>query len=349
MKILVLNAGSSSLKCKLFSMPEGKVLYEKVVQNIGEKNSKIATHHDALASLEIAFDTLDALGHRVVHGGEFFSKSVVIDDEVVSKLQKLIPLAPLHNPANIEGIVTAQKRVPNTPQIAVFDTAFHATLEKKAYMYALPKELYDKHSIRRYGFHGTSHGYLTKEAAKLLHKNVEEVNLITLHLGNGASVCAVKNGKSIDTSMGFTPLEGLVMGTRSGDIDPAIVFYLENELGMSSAEVDTLLNKKSGLVGLCGENDVRTITQREDFDATLAIEIMVRRIQKYIGAYMVLLEGDVDAIIFSGGIGEHSEIIREMIMNNKMLANLKKLVICTDEELAIAQECYRLVKENVEK
>ena len=343
MKVLVLNAGSSSLKCKLFAMPKGDVVYEKTIEHIGEKGSDIQNHHDALEALEIDFAQVDAIGHRVVHGGEEFSKSVVIDDTVIEKLKELIPLAPLHNPANIEGIVTAQKKAPNTQQVAVFDTAFHATLPQQAFMYALPQELYTQHAIRRYGFHGTSHHYLMEEAAKKLGKEVHQVNLITLHLGNGASACAVKNGTSIDTSMGFTPLEGLVMGTRCGDIDAAIVIHLQRELGLSVDEVDTLLNKHAGLVGLCGENDMRTLLERNDKHATLAIDIMVRRIQKYIGAYMVLLEGDVDAVVFSGGIGEHASDIRKRVMGNKMFAHIPELVIATDEELEIANECYRLL------
>jgi acetate kinase len=344
MKILVLNSGSSSLKCKLFAMPEGDLLYEKTVEHIGEEGKNIANHHQALDTLAIYFTQVDVIGHRVVHGGEDFSQSRIIDTEVMQTLQNLIPLAPLHNPANIEGIVTAKHKAPHIPQVAVFDTAFHATLEKKAYMYALSYKLYEQFSIRRYGFHGTSHNYLMQEASSLLAKEASSLNLITLHLGNGASVCAIENGKSIDTSMGFTPLEGLVMGTRSGDIDPAIVLYLQRELAMSVSEVDTLLNKKSGLLGLCGENDVRNITQREDTLAKLAIDIMVRRIQKYIGSYMVLLEGRVDALVFSGGIGEHSEVIRKKVLDNAMFANMKSLVIETNEELAIARECYKIIK-----
>lgn len=344
MKVLVLNAGSSSLKCKLFVMPKGEVIYEKTIEHIGEKGSVIHNYHDALEALEIDFTQVDAIGHRVVHGGEEFSKSVLIDDTVIEKLKKLIPLAPLHNPANIEGIVTAQKKAPNTQQVAVFDTAFHATLPPKAFMYALPQELYTQHAIRRYGFHGTSHHYLMEEAARQLGKEVHKVNLVTLHLGNGASACAIKNGKSIDTSMGFTPLEGLVMGTRCGDIDAAIVIHLQRELGLSVDEVDTLLNKHAGLVGLCGENDMRTLLERNDKHATLAIEIMVRRIQKYIGAYMVLLEGDIDAVVFSGGIGERAGVIRQKVMENKMFQNIKMFVIKTEEELKIAQEVYALVE-----
>jgi acetate kinase len=251
-------------------------------------------------------------------------------------------LAPLHNPANIEAIKLAMRKAPKIAHVAVFDTAFHTTMPKEAYIYALPYELYEKERIRRYGFHGISHAYLAKEAAKRLNKELRETNLITLHLGNGASVCAIKAGKSIDTSMGFTPLEGLVMGSRCGDIDAEIVLYLERELQKSPKEIEDILNHKSGLLGICGANDMREILLREDERAKLAIAIMVRRIQKYIGAYMVLLE-DVDAIVFSGGIGENSERIRKMVMDNKIVKDLKMFVIKTDEELEIANECYRVV------
>jgi len=343
MQVAVINAGSSSLKCKVINMSTKRVLAQKEIEHIGEEGAAVQTHEEALDALGIDFSGVGVVGHRVVHGGEQLQKSCIIDANVLQSIESLIPLAPLHNPANIEGIKVLQKKLPNIPHIAVFDTAFHATMPQEAYVYALPYELYEKEGIRRYGFHGTSHSYLTKEAAKILEKGVESVNLITLHLGNGASACAVKNGKSIDTSMGFTPLEGLVMGTRCGDIDPAIVTYLQRELGYGYEEVDKLLNKKSGLLGVCGKNDVRSILNAADERSQLAIDIMVRRIQKYIGAYMVLLE-DVDAIVFSGGIGEHSEYIRERVMDNKIIKNVKALVIETDEELEIANECLKVLK-----
>jgi len=341
-KIAVFNSGSSSLKCKLFEYPSKKVIYSKTIEKIAEEGSSIASHKDALEALDIDFDSLDAIGHRVVHGGERLQESLLINKSVIGVIRDLIPLAPLHNPANLTGIELAMQKAPKIPQVAVFDTAFHATLQKEAYLYALPYALYEKEGIRRYGFHGTSHAYLAKEAAKELKRELQELNLITLHLGNGASACAIKKGKSIDTSMGFTPLEGLVMGTRCGDIDAEIVLYLQRELGKSPKEVETLLNKESGLLGICGENDLRAILERDDERAKLAKDMMVRRIQKYIGAYMVLLE-DVDAIVFSGGIGENSEAIRKAIMDNKIIKNLQMLVIKTDEELEIANECYRLV------
>ena len=347
MKIAVINSGSSSLKCKLFEMPSKKMLIEKEIQKIGEEDSPIYSHAEALEALGIDFSDVDVIGHRVVHGGEKLQKSCIIDAQVVEVIQDLIPLAPLHNPANLEGIKALKEKMPDIPQIAVFDTAFHASLQKEAFIYALPYELYEKHDIRRYGFHGTSHAYLTKEAAKILQKPLEELNIITLHLGNGASACAVKNGKSMDTSMGFTPLEGLVMGTRCGDIDPDIPLFLERELGLSAEEADNLLNKESGLKGICGENDLRAILLREDEHAQLALDVMIRRIQKYIGAYMVMLER-VDAIIFSGGIGENSPYVREHVMDNAIIKNIQSLVIQTDEELEIANECYKIISKSCE-
>jgi len=333
MNIAVINAGSSSLKCKVLSMPKGEVLYETLIEHSGVNAE----------SLDIDFAHVDAIGHRVVHGGEKFQKPTLIDEEVINAIEALIPLAPLHNKANLDGIIALREKFPKIPQIAVFDTAFHATLDEAAYIYALPYELYEKHNIRRYGFHGSSHAYLLKEAAKILGKKVEQTNIITLHLGNGASACAIKNGKSVDTSMGFTPLEGLVMGSRSGDIDPAIVLYLQRELGYSTEEVDKLLNKESGLIGICGKNDVREIQNADDKYAQLALDIMVRRIQKYIGSYMILLE-EVDAIVFSGGIGENSEYIRDAVCDNKIIKDIKTLVIKTDEEFEIANECLKVIK-----
>ena len=342
MRVAVINAGSSSLKFKLFDMQTKEVLQEELIEHIGEEGANFSSHHDALESIDVDFSSLDAIGHRVVHGGEIFKESVVVDAEVLSAIETLNPLAPLHNPANIEGIKVAQSKVPQIAQVAVFDTTFHASMPKEAYMYALPHEFYEEHKIRRYGFHGTSHSYVSKEAAKKLGKNIESINLITLHLGNGASVCAIENGKSIDTSMGFTPLEGLVMGSRCGDIDPAIVLYMQRELTLSVDEVDILLNKKSGLLGICDANDLRTILQREDERSELAIKMLVRRVQKYIGAYMALL-GRVDALVFTGGIGENSRKVREMIIESPLFQDIEVLVIKTDEELEIANECVRLL------
>ncbi|QSZ41190.1 acetate/propionate family kinase [Sulfurimonas aquatica] len=343
MKIAVLNAGSSSLKFKLFDMESLKVLRSALIENIGEENSIITNHKEAIESLDIDFSSLDVIGHRVVHGGEKFQSAAPITQEVIKEITKLIPLAPLHNRANLEGIKVAFNKAPSVKQVAVFDTAFHSTMQKEAYLYALPYEMYERDGIRRYGFHGSSHGYIAKRAAKELNKSLDSVNLITLHLGNGASVCAIQNGKSIDTSMGFTPLEGLVMGSRSGDIDPAIVLYMQRELLLSVDEVDDILNKKSGLKGICESNDVREIIANDDEQSKLALTMMIRRIQKYIGAYMSLLD-DVDAIVFSGGIGENSAYIREEVLKPKLFSNIKSLVIKTDEELEIASECLKVLK-----
>jgi len=337
-RVAVINSGSSSLKFKLFNMQTNEVIYSKVVEKIGEKNSPIKSHSQALELIEVDFTSIDIIGHRVVHGGEEFTKPTLVNEEVIEKLEDLAHLAPLHNPANLEGIVVAKKKAPSLAQVAVFDTAFHSEMPQEAYLYALDFDLYEKHKIRKYGFHGTSHSYLLKEAAKELNKNESELNIITLHLGNGASACAIENGKSIDTSMGFTPLEGLVMGTRSGDIDPAIVLYMQRDLGMSRDKVDEILNKKSGLLGLCGSSDIRNILEQEDERSRLAINIMTRRVKKYVGAYMALL-GRVDAIVFSGGIGENSAYIREKIVDKTLAKEIPILVIKTNEELEIARQC----------
>jgi len=342
MKIAVINSGSSSLKFKLFDMETKEVLSSIFIQNIGEKNSNIKTHHEALESLDIDLSSLDVVAHRVVHGGEYFHMPTLVNDEVIQKIKELIPLAPLHNGANLEGILVAKERFPHAKQVAVFDTAFHFHMPREAYIYALPYEMYEKHKIRRYGFHGTSHSFVSKEASKILKKDLSELNLITLHLGNGASACAIEKGISIDTSMGFTPLEGLVMGTRCGDIDPAIIMYMQRELGLSVEKIDKLLNKESGLFGICGVNDVRSLCNEDDEKSKLALDIMMRRVKKYIGSYMALL-GSVDAIVFTGGIGENSSYVREMIMKSKFFDGIKVLVIKTDEELEIANESMRVL------
>ncbi|MEA3227551.1 MAG: acetate kinase [Campylobacterota bacterium] len=342
MKIAVINSGSSSLKFKLFDMKTKEVLNSQLIEHIGEKGG-FKNHHEALESIDIDFSLLDAIGHRVVHGGEKFHKATLIDESVVDEIEKLCSLAPLHNPANLDAILVTSKKAVGVPQIAVFDTAFHSTMPKEAYLYALDYKMYENHNIRRYGFHGTSHSFVFKEASEILQKERDKLNIITLHLGNGASVCAIKNGKSIDTSMGFTPLEGLIMGTRSGDIDPAIVLYMQRELGMSVDEVDRELNKRSGLRGICSENDVRSILESDDEKSKLALKMMIRRIQKYIGSYMALLE-EVDAVVFTGGIGENSEYVRAQVMGSKMFKDLRVLVIKTDEELEIASECVNIIE-----
>lgn len=345
MRILVLNAGSSSLKYRLYRSNPMTELAGGVIEQIREGG-----HHAAILEVEKALEAagiaslaeLDAIGHRVVHGGERFSESVRIDAKVMTAIRELIPLAPLHNPANLEGIEIAGTRAPAVPQVAVFDTAFHQTLPAYAYRYALPEESYTRMGVRRYGFHGTSHHYVAKEAAVMLGMQLAESNLITLHLGNGASVCAIRGGRSVDTSMGFTPLEGLVMGSRSGDIDPAILFYLSREYGYTLDALDSMLNKESGLLGLCGENDMRLIHEKiaeGDPRATLAHEIFCYRIIKYIGAYAAVL-GRVDAVVFTGGIGENDAITRQAITAQLSLET-RYLVIRTNEELEIAVQTMR--------
>jgi acetate kinase len=343
MKILVLNAGSSSIKYKLFNMAGQAVLAAGLVERIGEpegrikhepfnaqangpyeENWNIPTHKEGLNRVvELLLDPefgvitspeeVEAVGHRVVHGGERFSQPTIINDEVIATVEALTPLAPLHNPANLTGIRVASALFPRAVQVAVFDTAFHQSLPEKAYRYALPNALYEKHGVRVYGFHGTSHLYVTQIAAAHLGKEPRETNLITAHLGNGASITAVANGQSVDTSMGFSPLPELIMGTRSGDIDPAIVFYLANDQGMSIAEIDRMLNKQSGLVGISGDNDLRDIEDRMesgDHNARLAFEMYAYRIKKYIGAYTAAL-GSVDALVFTAGVGENSDRVRQ--------------------------------------
>ncbi len=345
MKILVLNAGSSSLKYKLFEGDPLDTVMTGMVESI-----RPGGYREAILRMETALkahgvDSLrevDAIGHRVVHGGERFVESTRIDSEVVDAIEALIPLAPLHNPANLEGIRTARAHAPDVPQVAVFDTAFHQKMPEKAYRYALPKELYTEAGVRRYGFHGTSHGYVARQAAEALGMAPGEANLITLHLGNGASACAIRGGVSVDTSMGMTPLEGLMMGTRSGDLDPAILFYLAREKGDTLDQLDRLLNRQSGLLGVCGENDMRRIHARiaeGDADAALALEMFVYRIRKYIGAYVAVL-GRVDALVFTGGIGQNDPVVREKILRD-LPFDLPVQVIPTDEERAIALETQK--------
>lgn len=314
---------------------------------------------------------LDGIGHRVVQGGASFSKPVLVDEWVVSEIDRLIPLAPLHNPGHLAGIKVSLEQSPKVPQVVVFDTAFHSTLPKHAYLYAIPYKLYEDLKIRRYGFHGTSHHYIVKEAAKYLKKDVNTLNAITLHLGNGASMSAVRNGKSVDTSMGLTPLEGLIMGTRSGDIDPAVLFYLARKEGLSIDDLDRLLNKESGLKGICGNNDMREIgkmAQEGNEQAQLALDMFNYRIKKYIGAYSAVL-GRVDCIIFTGGIGENDTSVRlhtcsdlenlgikiDEAINNQRCQGIVKistedspvkvLIIPTNEELEIALQTKEVIEQ----
>jgi acetate kinase len=361
---LVINAGSSSIKAQLFDMSSHTSLYHTTLKEVVDYDLSL-THlfDDLIQNTSInSIDEIALFAHRVVHGGERYHQAVVIDDEVIDDIRSLSTLAPLHNPVNLKAIEAIASKLPSANQVAVFDTAFHQTIPPQAYTYALPLELQEKHHVRRYGFHGSSHKYLTHRAADALGKRGEEVNLITVHLGNGASITAIKEGKSIDTSMGFTPLEGLVMGTRSGDIDSAIIFWLHNNLDMSYEDIKKMLNKQSGLLGLTGISnmvELERLYQENDKLAKQAIEIFAYRVKKYIGAYRAVLDDKVDAIIFSGGIGENSALIRGLIMKNldktknssvtsecEVIssddATTPVMVIKTNEELQIAKEAYAL-------
>ncbi|MFH1463263.1 MAG: acetate kinase [Pseudomonadota bacterium] len=379
MKVLVLNAGSSSLKFELYAMPAESVLASGLVERIGEvvpdHAAALTLVLDALCDGEGApltsLSEIGAVGHRVVHGGEDFASTVLITPEVIAALTANIPLAPLHNPPNLLGIQVAREALPGVPQVAVFDTAFHQTLPPRAFLYALPRALYAEHRIRRYGFHGTSHRYVAGRAAALLGRSPEELNLITCHLGNGASLCAIEGGRSVDTTMGLTPLEGVVMGTRCGDLDPAIPLFLQRELGMSVDDVDRLLNKRSGLLGLSGRsNDLRVIEEAAaagDAAAEEALDVYCYRLRKAIGATTAAL-GRVDALVFTAGVGENSSLVRARALEG--LAPLgyaldaaknaglrgreaditgagsraRILVIPTDEELMIARDTYALAR-----
>lgn len=358
MKILVINCGSSSIKYKLYDFPQGHLVLKGIIERIGERGSSIVNHTQGIKKLvsdilkkgavkdlkEIA-----AIGHRVVHGGEFFAEPCLINDRVLDQIKKSIKLAPLHNPVNLAGIMGCRKFFPKIPQVAVFDTAFHQTMFKYAYMYALPKSYYKKYKIRKYGFHGTSHQFIAYQASEILGKPLKKIKLITCHLGNGCSITAVDKGKSIDTSMGFTPLEGLIMGTRSGDIDSAAVLYIMEKEKISPVKMEEILNKKSGLLGISGlSNDFRIIRkkiQAKNSLAKLAYDMFVYRIKKYIGAYYLIL-GNVDAICFTGGIGENCpDIVKNIKKDILKITNhkLKFLIIPTDEELMIANLTYKLV------
>ena len=394
MKILVINSGSSSIKFQLLDMNDESILATGLVERIGEpqgllkcvftpgadneqeieEKGIVADHRAGMHMIVeclgsdsgVISDHTDiaAVGHRVVHGGEDFQQSTVITDEMMKVVEKNIPLAPLHNPANIDGIRVAQELFPTASQVAVFDTAFHQTIPAYAYHYALPYNLYEQQRVRRYGFHGTSHKFVTSECARLMEKPLNTINLITIHLGNGCSMTAVKNGESVDTTLGMTPLEGLVMGTRSGDVDPAIHAFLARNCNMSIDDIDTLLNKESGLKGLCGLNDMRDIhaaIEAGDRRAELALEVQTYRNRKYIGAFMAVL-GRVDGIVFTAGIGENDPIVRQKsleglgcfgieldpVINNQRIKEPVRLSaeeskvqiwgIPTNEELAIARE-----------
>ncbi len=318
MQVLVVNAGSSSLKYAVVDAGSGQRLISGLVERIGEEGAAAGDHRSAFAFVRAAVQESGAqprvVGHRVVHGGERFTAPTVITDDVVAGIADCIPLAPLHNPAALAGIAAAREEYPDLPQVAVFDTAFHATMPPDAYTYALDRDVAQRYRLRRYGFHGTSHRYVSRKAADLLGASPVAVDVISLHLGNGASACAVRGGRSVDTSMGVTPLAGLVMGTRSGDIDPAIPVLLQQD-GWSAFEVDTLLNRSSGLLGIGGANDMREIHQRAaagDGSADLARRVFAHRIRHYLGAYLAVL-GGADAIVFTAGIGEHDAWTREAV------------------------------------
>ncbi|GAA3425235.1 acetate kinase [Streptosporangium nondiastaticum] len=371
-RVLVVNSGSSSVKYRLLEGDER--LASGTVERIGEPGSPVPDHEAALKligaelagrGLGIDSPELTAVGHRVVHGGVTFTEPTLITDDVVGKIEELIPLAPLHNPAGLAGIEAVRRLRPDLPQVAVFDTAFHATIPPAAAAYAIDREVAERWRIRRYGFHGTSHAYVSREAARLA--GTPSAGVIVLHLGNGASASAVSGGRCVDTSMGMTPLEGLVMGTRSGDVDPGALLYLARTAGMSPEEIDTLLNRRSGLLGLCGDNDMRAVQERlaaGDPAAELAMSVYCHRLRKYVGAYYAVL-GSVDVIAFTGGVGENSAPVRE-----RALTGLERLgivldpdrnargeriisaddspvrvaVIPTDEELEIAHQTLEVVE-----
>ncbi len=371
-RVLVVNTGSSSIKYQLFDMDRPLALVAGIVEHVGEVGGP-PDHAVAFAEVAAALEAVGSLGevrvvgHRVVHGGEAFVQPTVIDAAVVEQIHRLSALAPLHNPANVTGIVAAMALLPDVPHVAVFDTAFHRTLPPEAFLYAVPYDLYTRHGIRRYGFHGTSHEFVARRAAAHLGL-ADAANLVTLHLGNGASACAIRDGRSVDTSMGFGPLEGLVMGTRSGDVDATIVFHLLAE-GWSVPEVETMLNRASGMKGLCGDNDLREVHRRiadGDDRARQALDVLVHRLRKYIGAYMALL-GRTDALVFTGGIGEHDAVVRARACEglerfgialdhgrneapgdglravHAEESEVAVLVVPTNEELAIAEQAYATV------
>jgi len=398
MKILVLNAGSSSLKFKLYEAGGLAALAWGMVEQIGEEEarshitvsggredvlrSRVGGHEEAL---EVVFGLmrrhgalddvreLAGIGHRVVHGGERFQAPVLVTSDVMAAIEELFSLSPLHNPANLSGIRVALAKAAGVPQVAVFDTAYHQSIPPHAYRYALPHDLYERHMVRRYGFHGTSHHFVARQAARFLGLAADEIKAVSLHLGNGASATAIDRGRSVDTSMGLTPLEGLVMGTRSGDLDPAVIFYLARQTGMGLDEIDRLLNRRSGLKGLCDHNDMREIINlaaKGDGRASLALEIFCYRLKKYIGAYLAVLNG-AHCLIFTGGIGENAAEVRHKACSGldalgvvlDAAANRKKfsgaadisapasrvriLVVPTDEELEIARHTARVISDAV--
>lgn len=396
MIVLVINCGSSSLKYQLLDMSDEHVLAKGLVERIGIEGSRIKhkptgkedviiekpmDNHKVALEMVLnsivnpeygvinSMDQIDAVGHRVVHGGEEFSKSVIIDDKVMKAIKDCIELAPLHNPPNIIGIEACKELMPNTPMVAVFDTAFHQTMTPDNFIYPIPYEYYEKYKIRRYGFHGTSHKYVALRTAEILGKDIKDLNIVTCHLGNGSSVCAVQGGKSMDTSMGFTPLEGLAMGTRSGDIDPAIIPFIMDKENMTFEEVNNMLNKKSGVLGISGLSsdfrDLEIATEEGNERAKLALDVFINRVKKYVGAYVATM-CRIDALVFTAGIGENSGYIREKVCEgleclgividkelnnvrgkeaqlNKDISSAAIFVIPTNEELMIARDTKELV------
>lgn len=399
MKVLVLNCGSSSIKYQLINTDTETALAKGLVERIGMAGAVLShSRHDG-ESIKIAGEILDhqiaieyviaillspnhgvikdireidAVGHRVVHGGESFTGSVLITDEVIKVLQENIELAPLHNPPNIKGIQATIRLLPNTPQVGVFDTAFHSKMPPRSYLYGIPYELYKKYKIRRYGFHGTSHLYVSRKAAEMIGKDINQLKIVTAHLGNGCSMAAVDGGISVDTTMGFTPLEGLLMGTRSGDLDPSLILYIMGKEGLSLSEAGTLLNKHSGLIGISGESsDMREIlasVKDEQKRAIYAFEIFCYRIKKYVGAYSAAM-GGLDALVFTGGIGENAAEVRQEVCKNleylgikldKLKNENREIIISdnsskvkvyripTNEELVIAMDTSKIVSEPVQ-
>ena len=396
MKVLVINCGSSSLKYQLIDMANEESLAQGLVERIGIEGSVLTQkvegkdkyiietpmkdHKEAITivlkalvdaehGVITSMDEISAVGHRVVHGGEKHAKSVIIDKEVEESIKECYKLAPLHNPANMIGIKACQELMPNTPMVAVFDTAFHQTMPKDAFLYALPYELYEKEGIRKYGFHGTSHYFVSNKVAEVMGKDIKDLKIITCHLGNGASLCAVKGGVSIDTTMGFTPLDGIVMGTRSGSIDPAIVLYLMNELNYTADQVNDILNKKSGVLGISGVSsdfrDIEDAAAKNDERSILALDIYHYRIRTQIGAYAAAM-GGVDAIVFTAGVGENGPATREACLEGLEFlgvkvdkeknnvrgkireistddSTVKAFIIPTNEELVIARDTKNLI------
>ncbi|MFD1885029.1 acetate/propionate family kinase [Paenibacillus wenxiniae] len=397
MKVLVINSGSSSLKYQLYDMTDESVLAKGLVERIG-MDSSILTHKptgkdevtevseilehntairkvidkltDSVHGVVGSVSEINAVGHRVVHGGEFFKESAIVDEQAKKDIRALIDLAPLHNPAAIMGITASEINMPGVPQVVVFDTAFHQTMPERSYLYAIPRVLYNKYKVRRYGFHGTSHYYVSQAAAEFLGKPIEDLKMITAHIGNGGSLTAIQGGVSVDTSMGMTPLEGLMMGTRSGDLDPAIVPYVMNKEELTVSEVNSMLNKHSGLLAISGiSSDMREITdglEKGDSHAKLAFEMYEYRLRKYIGSYAAAMNG-VDVLVFTAGVGENSAVVRKAVCDNLSYlgveideelnqirsgdarristpnSKVEVLVVPTNEELVIARDTYKLI------